>query len=427
MSNAALFAKSPLDRMFDALGATSNTSTPGSFQDQAAGYYTGGGFMMRQKNQAFQPLQVSLPQFGAGCRGIDVYLGGMSYMNGRQLVQMMKNMGSQAPTYGFQLALKTLSPQIETLFAQLRKIAMDINAAQMEDCRMVQQLYAAAMPKGSAFEEHACADVNKQHNGEDWFGGKQACKSNAAVKTAVEQVKAESPHLMVGEFNLVWHVVSQMPGIDDEMREFIMTTVGTVVSRTEDERFRLHFIDGKADDKEFLVANLKGGQTSTLHCDEHTKCLSPAHQDVLIAGDKALLHKISEKIWALSDKYIGKTPLSEEELAFLNDAVNVPVYRYIQVSAASGSIFLLNDALEFIAVSVLISRFEKVASEVLTHIESLQRVQMEDSQIEQFKSNLHRIRLHLTTLLGTTNQGAIWRLNQMIKSQEQALMAQQGA
>jgi len=64
---------------------------------------------------------------------------------------------------------------------------------------------------------------------------------------------------------------------------------------------------------------------------------------------------------------------------------------------------------------------------VLSSIESLQRVQMEDSQIQLFKTNLVNTRLRIQGLMNTASSGAIWRLNQMIKSHEQAVIAQRGA
>ena len=47
--------------MFESLGGEANISSPGGFQDQAAGYYTGGGIVMRQKSKSVSPFNVSLP------------------------------------------------------------------------------------------------------------------------------------------------------------------------------------------------------------------------------------------------------------------------------------------------------------------------------------------------------------------------------
>ena len=63
-----------LDKFFNALGTDVNVSNSGAFHDQAAGYYTGGGMMVRQKNRAYQPITISPPSFNAGCSGIDAYL-----------------------------------------------------------------------------------------------------------------------------------------------------------------------------------------------------------------------------------------------------------------------------------------------------------------------------------------------------------------
>ena len=73
---------SALQRMFESLGSDTNVTTPGGFQDQAAGYYTGGGMVMRQKNKVVSPFNVSLPHLGIGCGGIDLYFGSISAIKG---------------------------------------------------------------------------------------------------------------------------------------------------------------------------------------------------------------------------------------------------------------------------------------------------------------------------------------------------------
>ena len=119
---------SALDRFFESLGGQVNQSTPGSYQDQAAGYYTGGGYVMRQNNAVIQPINISLPSLGAGCNSLDMYFGSLSFLQTDKLVQLGRQVMTGIPTYGFQLALKTMSPQIENMLSQLRKYVQDMNA-----------------------------------------------------------------------------------------------------------------------------------------------------------------------------------------------------------------------------------------------------------------------------------------------------------
>ncbi|KJV72912.1 conjugative relaxosome accessory transposon family protein [Orientia tsutsugamushi str. TA716] len=61
------------------------------------------------------------------CSGIDAYLGSFSVISGEELVQLMKNIGSQAKVYAFSLGLKTFAPQIENALKDLRNLAMEMN------------------------------------------------------------------------------------------------------------------------------------------------------------------------------------------------------------------------------------------------------------------------------------------------------------
>tara|TARA_A100000171_G_scaffold44124_1_gene46668 strand:+ start:2867 stop:4117 length:1251 start_codon:yes stop_codon:yes gene_type:complete len=416
-----------MTKMFESLGTNGHYSTPGAYHDQAAGYYTGGGFVMRQRNQTYQPIQVSLPHIGAGCNGIDAYFGGFSFMKGSQLVKMLKSMASQAPTYAMQLGLKVMSPTIENLLAQLRKKLMDINATMMEDCRLVEQTFAALAPKGSAFETHACQDVMSHSGGDsDWFGAREKCQSSHEREQVTQSLKEKNPDLMMGEYNLVWHVLQKMDKLDDAFRTFIQSAIGTVVSRKEGDALRLEFKEGKADDKTFLSAWLRGGETSMLVCNERDKCLAPSWVMHTLNPNEGMRYKIMNKIQVIRRKYITGKVLTEEEMSFLGDTVNLPVYRYIQVSAATGTEFMLMEAADFIAVTLLLSQFDKISSQILSNIESLQKIQMEDSVIESFKGNLQRTRLRLQDLLSTVNSGSVWRLTQMIQAHEKSLLAKEG-
>src|SRR5690606_7810155 len=118
----------------------------------------------------------------------------------------------------------------------------------------------------------------------------------------------------------------------------------------EGERYRIQTIQGKGDTKGFLSAHLKGGKTEVLKCDGKEKCLNPTWASKTIGDDQGLQSmrsKVQIRILDIKNKYLERGAFSADDIMFLNDSVKLPVYRYIQVSAAMGSDFLLNDALEY--------------------------------------------------------------------------------
>lgn len=418
-----------LDKFFKSLGGQVNQTTPGAFHDQAAGYYTGGGFAMRQNNTVVQPVNISLPQLGVGCNNLDLYFGSFSFLQGEQLTQLIRQIGTAAPTYGFQLFMKTMAPQIENLLASLRKQLMDMNNMMVNSCQAAQQIVGGLWPKGTAASEQICMDV-KRGGGEDWFGARKHCEKPASINSNIETAQGKHKDLLTGEYNLVWHVLKKMPEYENnkELAYFVMSVTGTLISKREGDTVRLRVIEPKADQKDFVVAYLKGGTTSQLACDEPQKCLAPRLTEITIQDSTAQPHvtmkaKVIHKVSELRAKYISKQDITPEDITFLNDSVNLPVYRYIQVSVAAGTSFLMQDAAEYIAANVILTQFDRVMSEVLEAIDALQKIQLEDGAIESFKKNLQSARGRVQAWLIGANTGAINMLNQTIQAIEQGIIA----
>lgn len=426
---SSLSVANPLDKFFKSLGGQVNQSTPGSFHDQAAGYYTGGGYVMRQRNSVINPINVSLPKIGIGCNSIDMYFGAMSFLKGEELIQMGKQIATGVPVYAAQLLLKTKAPQIENLIAQLRKSLQDMNNMMLNSCQASQQIVGGLWPKGTAASEQICMDQQRGSN-TDWFGARKHCESSDQITSKVAAAQSKYKDLLTGEYNLVWHVLKKMPEYQDnaELASFVMSVTGTLISKNEGGRYRLKSIEPRADQKEFIAAYLKGGTTSQLVCDEPEKCLSVLTKQVTIQDDVNAPHttmkaKIIHKIGELRDKYISKNAITEDDRAFLNDAINLPVYKYIQVSVAAGTPFLMQDAAEYIAASVLFTQFDKIMSEVIQAVDDLQKIQLEDTAIDQFKQNLQQARSRVQALLIGANTGSIQNLNQTIQAIERSIVA----
>jgi conjugative transfer pilus assembly protein TraH len=418
---------SALQKMFESLGGEANISSPGGFQDQAHGYYTGGGIVMRKKNKVVSPFNISLPHLGMGCGGIDLHFGSISAIKGEEMVQLLRQMAAGIPTYAFQLAMKTMAPQLENLMAQIRKYVQDINNMMVDSCQMSQNIVGGLFPTGTAASEVICQDAVRS-SGEDWFGARKHCQKDGAAANKTAEVRKKSPDLLQGEYNLTWHVLQKMPQYKDdkEFCYFIMTTIGTLISKREkDGRFKVHTIEGKGDQQSYITAYLKGGRTEGYACDENDKCLNPKLVEFDIKEADTMKRKTSNMIKALFDKYVENKKINDSELAFLNDTINLPVYRYIQVAAASGTRFIMDDTSEYIAVSVLLTQFDKISSDIIEALDNLQSIQLESGTIDGFKKNIQTMRGHIQGLLSSVDAQAIYRLTRMIQGYEQALAAKQ--
>ncbi len=66
--------KEDLNKFFDSMGANANVSAGDVYQGQKAGYATGGGVSIRNPSINTKLATVNLPEFDAGCGGIDIHL-----------------------------------------------------------------------------------------------------------------------------------------------------------------------------------------------------------------------------------------------------------------------------------------------------------------------------------------------------------------
>ena len=239
-------------------GMSQNVTPPGAYQDQAAGYYTGGGFSMRTKRMNFQPFTMTPPKFRVdGCGPLDFYMGSFSMFQGPQFVNMAKALGTQAVSYGFQLALKTFAPQIEQLLSKLRDLAMELNEFSIDDCYTVQSLYSGLLPKDSAMYEDVCKDVQRQ-GGKDYFGSKEACKSQEKKREAAQkQQEASNKEVLLDDYNL-FIIAAEKIKIPEDMLESTMSLAGTLIVKNGKRQFK----DSLVGDTDTFNAHLKGGEAS---------------------------------------------------------------------------------------------------------------------------------------------------------------------
>ena len=80
-------------------------SSPDYLAGQQRGYLSGGNFSGRWHNQADYPVTLEAPRVKSGCGGIDVFMGGVSFLNTNYLVNKLTTILSGAAAVSFDLAL----------------------------------------------------------------------------------------------------------------------------------------------------------------------------------------------------------------------------------------------------------------------------------------------------------------------------------
>lgn len=116
------------------------TTSPNYFAGQERGYYSAGSFSTRWSHTNDYPVTIEMPRVKAGCGGIDVFLGGMSFMNTDYLVDKLQGILTGAAAVAFDLALKTLCEQCANTIKNFEAIADKLNSMQLDECAAAKEL-----------------------------------------------------------------------------------------------------------------------------------------------------------------------------------------------------------------------------------------------------------------------------------------------
>ena len=121
------------------------TTSPNYFSGQQRGYYSGGSFNARWPNKIDYPVTVEMPRIKSGCGGIDVFMGGFSFMNSDYLVDKLQGILSGAAAVAFDLGLKTLCEQCANTIKNFEALSDKLNSMQLDECAAAKELVGVVM------------------------------------------------------------------------------------------------------------------------------------------------------------------------------------------------------------------------------------------------------------------------------------------
>ncbi|QJU59272.1 conjugal transfer protein TraH [Sphingomonas sp. AP4-R1] len=119
-------------------------TSPGSFEDQTRGYLTAGGMSGRVDVHNDYLMSLTLPKVKAGCGGIDMFLGGMSFLDPDYLVQKLESILQAAPAVAFQYLLETLDEKMGNIVSKMEAATNFLNSIQVNDCRLANRMVQIA-------------------------------------------------------------------------------------------------------------------------------------------------------------------------------------------------------------------------------------------------------------------------------------------
>ena len=84
VANAQASVQNDMQKFFHEIGASTNVTPAGAYKGQEGGFYTGGSIYSRNPTRDYQLFNVQVPSISAGCGGIDVFTGGMGFIDSKK-------------------------------------------------------------------------------------------------------------------------------------------------------------------------------------------------------------------------------------------------------------------------------------------------------------------------------------------------------
>ncbi len=334
-----------MQELFDSINAQGNVSNPAVLQGQTMNLYTGGSLFMRMPKRTYNLSSATPPSWNAGCGGIDLFMGGFSFINKEQFVGMLRNIGSNALGYGFKLAIQNLCPTCDNVMQALQATAQQANRLNIDSCEAAKGIVNAALPDawirgkqnaaknfgvdGNFFENITDAWTNVMH---DERRANQAINDVAAAKPEVKD------QLPTG--NVVWKALKKMEGVTDEHRMVLMSMIGTTIFPTDGDAKLSITLARKEITVETLVGTRSTSDSITVpiwRCDTTTAegCLHPTEDEVTTKSFKTM---VREKMEIISDRIANRSAHDDLSavLGFLS-VTDLPIYKMVAVTTSLGN------------------------------------------------------------------------------------------
>ncbi len=362
---------------YSSAGAASNMTPPQAIASQAVIGYAGGGLSWRVPNKNFQPISITPPSISSGCGGIDLYLGSYSFPNKDQFVQALRNFGQAATGYFFQLALKTMAPEIESTLAYINDLATEVNSLTMNSCTEAKRAVNFVADKiWDATARDTTGELRRVGDADDEFHARLKVQEGgywATLERRYEQlgkkrddlVDADKGKKAYPEGNILrWALNNVNPvGMTKDEMDLIMSLIGpsliikSVTDSNGDMAPQTDAVGSTLDAKH--ISGLNGNPSSpellqVLYCaDTEALCIEVKKKTESFKPFNTRIQEVAGQLQTKISTRTSWTPTADQALVL--KLTNVPVFKAValsQTNAIAGAVAskLLPDLIEYAAL-----------------------------------------------------------------------------
>lgn len=271
-----------MNKFFSQFDVHSNTTSADIVHGQMAGYATGGGVVIKNSVINTKLINMNLPRIEAGCGGIDLYTGGLSFISSDRLVEVLKKIATNSAGYAALLGMETLSPQAANLVKQLQTWSSQVNLASINSCETASLLVGGLVPKNAEASQHICRSLGSSGGFfQDYVSSRHQCGINSVKEERLDAFRRKYPNSLIDEYNLAWEATHQLAIAknDADLGRLLMSLIGTVIVRKEKGETVVEVYPPQLKNENFFRSIVSGGAPKILQCKEkslmsvNSKCL----------------------------------------------------------------------------------------------------------------------------------------------------------
>jgi conjugative transfer pilus assembly protein TraH len=388
-------------------GGEVNGSSAAIYEGQKAGYMTGGSVSLRSKLHNSQLVSVQLPRFEAGCGGIDIYTGGISFISKDEFVSTLKSIGSASLGYAFMLGLESVSPQIVSSLRSMQGVAMDINNSSINSCEVAAGLVGSVWPKRQEASQQICRTLgSKTGMMWDYVTARHDCANEAQYQSALGRAQDSSTrHALGDQFNVAWEAIKQqnIHLTDPELAHLLMSLMGTWVMSVDENGTHINTYPSLLSRDGFLNMLMNGGTSEFYTCarGDEVQCLNVVRSRRTIQRSGSWVGRVEILLKEMQRRILSDQELSEEQKELLTKT-RLPLFKFVNVMTARNPRSCLVDLTslsEVVAVDMLTQHLREsveivrqgtqhlcdgqdYAGELFNYLDRLVEVESNISQIE---------------------------------------------
>lgn len=304
----------------------SSSSGPNYFQGQQRGYFSGGSYSMRYINKQDYLFSIQKPRLKSGCGGIDLFMGGFSFMDPEYLMQKLQRSLQAAPAVAFDLALKEACPECAATLKQLEGIINKLNSLQMSECQAAKQIATATgMDKGfGELMSVANADARESNSAtKGWFNTAEDVRSNNNKPTEEQSQSTQgcsaSFKAIFTQNGSVLNHIAQLKNLE-QYASYMRAYLGDVIISYSDKQYSSQTIDSCSDIDPSKIDDILSGEAQT----------ATTGGVCSTATDKGLLQEVDIIMHSIAAKIQNKHDLSASEIGFLS-SMPLPIVKSLEL------------------------------------------------------------------------------------------------